>query len=124
MNGILKRQHWALPQTAHLPGALAKPSQLERATPFPMVPGSVMNRPAARSGGLSSRRRIVATVVGGRSLSSLLRESPNYAAQRLANGRPGLLSVGLHHESHDGGLHGSRPEIISPYSETKDARRC
>lgn len=56
MNGILKRQHWALPQTAHLPGALAKPSQLERATPFSMVPGSVMNRPAARSGGLSSRR--------------------------------------------------------------------
>lgn len=104
MNGILKRQHWALPQTAHLPGALAKPSQLERATPFPMVPGSVMNRPAARSGGLSSRRSILPVVdhESDRPLLALRSQPPSKPAQRDTNRYPGLLwLVGPHGHNHE-----------------------
>lgn len=68
-----------------------------------VAPEPAHSRSASTSGGLSSRRRIVATVVGGRSLSSLLREPASDTAQHLTDGRPGLLWFrGLHGRNHGG----------------------
>lgn len=50
-----------------------------------VAPEPAHSRSASTSGGLSSRRSILPTVEGGRSLRlSLLRQSPNFAAQHIA----------------------------------------